>query len=250
MTPTTPLDPASADLPRFDGRLIVLTGVARRGQVGEAVARTLGHRGATVALLGRNADDVLARARELQSEGIAASGWACDLADHDALGRIVMQLSERFPLGASGLVCLAGGFGALGPVGESDHAQWDHQIAINLTTAYATTRAFLPALRLARGSIVYFASAAVVPGGSLSGVAAYGAAKAGVVALMRAVAAEERKHGVRANALAPTAIRTDANVAAMGAAATFVERDTVAEWVSFLCAPASGPVSGQLIQLG
>lgn len=235
---------------RFDGQLAVLTGVAHRGQVGEVVARALGERGASLALIDRNADEAEARAAELRASGIAATAYPCDLTEHLALGRVAAELARHHPAGVAALVSLAGGFGLTGPVAESDPAAWDRLLGINLATAYAATRAFLPALRTARGSVVYFASAAVAPGGSLKGIAAYGAAKSGVVALMRAVAAEERASGVRVNALAPTNIRTDANVAAMGSDVSYVERETVAEWVAFLCSPASGPVSGQLIKLG
>lgn len=235
---------------RFDGQLAVLTGVARRGQVGEVVARAFGERGAILALLDRNAAEAEARAAELRADGLAATAYACDLTNHQALGDVAAQLAQRHPNGVAALVALAGGFGATGAVGDSDPEAWERLLAINLATAYATTRAFLPALRTARGSIVYFASAAVAPGGSVKGLAAYGAAKSGVVALMRAVAADERANGVRANALAPTNIRTDANVAAMGSDVAYVERETVAEWVAFLCSPASGPVSGQLVKLG
>lgn len=234
----------------FDGRLAVVTGVARRGQVGEVVARAFGAQGAALALLDRNADDVEARAAELRAAGMDATAWPCDLTNHAALGEVAAALDGQHAGGVAALVCLAGGFGSSGPVAESDPAQWERALAVNLATAYATTRAFLPAVRRARGSVVYFASAAVAPGGSVAGIAGYGAAKAGVVSLMRSVAAEERRHGVRANALAPNAIRTDANVAAMGDDATFVERETVADWVTFLCAPSSGPIFGQLIRLG
>ncbi len=230
--------------------LAIVTGVARRGQVGAVVARVLAERGAAVALLDRDAAECQARARELREAGHQATAWPCDLTDHAALDAVALQLAERHPHGAQALVVLAGGFGLLGPVAGSDPAAWDRMLAINLATAYATTRAMLPMVRRARGSLVYFASAAVVPGGHAATMAAYGAAKAGVVALMRAVAAEERENGVRANALAPNAIRTDDNRASMGDAATYVERETVAEWVHFLTAPASGPVTGQLIALG
>ncbi len=230
--------------------LAIVTGVARRGQVGAVVARVLAERGAAVALLDRDAAECEARARELRDSGHQASAYPCDLTDHPALGAVAVQLAERHPHGAQALVVLAGGFGMLGPVAGSDPAAWERMLLINLATAYATTRAFLPLVRRARGSVLYFASAAVVPGANAAGMAAYGAAKAGVVSLMRAVAAEERTHGVRANALAPSAIRTDDNRAAMGDNVSYVERETVAEWVHFLTAPASGPVSGQLIALG
>jgi len=57
------------------------------------------------------------------------------------------------------------------------------------------------------------------------------AAKSAVVALMRAIAQEEKSHGVRANAVAPSAIRTADNVATMGADAPMVARDAVADVV-------------------
>lgn len=245
----TPPNPPPEGAP-FAGRLVVLTGVARRGQVGEVVARAFAARGAAVALLDRDANEAEARAAELRAAGGDATAYGCDLTDHAALGSVAATLDQRHPAGCAALVCLAGGFGSLGPVADSDPAQWAKMLAINLATAYATTRAFLPALRRARGRITYFASAAALPGGSLEGIAAYGVAKGGVVTLMHAVAAEERAGGVYANALAPTAIRTDTNVAAMGDDTAYVERETVAQWVTFLSDQASGPVTGQVIRLG
>lgn len=241
---------SGAGAARFDGRLVVLTGVARKGQVGEVVARTLAHRGATVALLDRNGPEVEARANELRAEGLPATAFPCDITDAHALGDVVMQLTARHPAGAAALVCLAGGFAPGGSVADGDPDVWAHLTTINVTTAYQTTRAFLPLVRAARGSIVYFASAATLPGAPVARLAAYAAAKSGVVTLMRAVSQEERKTGVRANALAPTSIRTGDNEQSMGDRVAYVERETVAEWVAFLCAPESGPVSGQVIQLG
>ena len=137
-----------------------------------------------------------------------------------------------------------------GPVGESDPAAWHRQVAISLTTAYVATRAFLPALRRGRGSIVYFGAAAVLAGGQVAEKSAYAAAKAGVLALMQAVSQEEWKHGVRANAVAPTMIRTATNVSDMGEDRDYVERDSVADVVRWLCSPAARDVTGQAIRLG
>jgi NAD(P)-dependent dehydrogenase (short-subunit alcohol dehydrogenase family) len=146
------------------------------------------------------------------------------------------------------LVNLAGGFGMSGPISDSDPAVLHKQIAINLTTAYLATRSFLPLVRAGKGAIVYFASASVLPDGASKNISGYAAAKAGVLALMRSVAAEELGV-VRANALAPTQIRTAENVAAMGEDAAYVEREAVAEAVLFLCSPASGNITGQAIKL-
>ena len=81
-------------------------------------------------------------------------------------------------------------------------------------------------------------------------MAAYVTAKSGVLTLMRAVAEEERWNGVRANAVAPTSIRTTANVKSMGSDSAFVEREDVARIVLWLCSDASKPLTGQVVPLG
>jgi NAD(P)-dependent dehydrogenase (short-subunit alcohol dehydrogenase family) len=80
-------------------------------------------------------------------------------------------------------------------------------------------------------------------------MAGYAAAKAGVTALMRAVAQEERAHGIRANALAPTAIRTGANLESMGGTFAYVERESVAGVIAFLCSGEALNITGQVIEL-
>jgi NAD(P)-dependent dehydrogenase (short-subunit alcohol dehydrogenase family) len=232
----------------MDGHVAVITGVGREGQVGETVAGAFASLGARCILLDRTAGEVQARAAELRAQGFEASAQACDLTDAEALDDVVRRLDA--PHGVHALVCLAGGFIDGASIAETAPDTWHRLMSINLTTAYLTTRAFIPLVRQARGSIVYFASAAAIPGGRVAGMAAYAAAKTGVVTLMRAVAGEEKKHGVRANALAPTAIRTATNVASMGEEMAYVERDTVARWVTILCSEATGPISGQVVQLG
>ena len=91
------------------------------------------------------------------------------------------------------LVHMAGGFAMSGPVAESSFEVWNRQIAINLTTAYLTARAFLPMLRAGHGSIVFFASEVALPGATGSNRSAYAVAKSGVATLMRSIAAEEAK---------------------------------------------------------
>jgi len=234
----------------FTGQAVLITGAGRPGQVGEAVAQAFGQRGARVILIERDrqAGDELAVV--LRTGGVDTHVHACDLTDVDAVSAVAADIGRHNPGGLHGMVHLAGGFGSSGPVTDSDPAMWHKQIAINLTTAYVATRAFLPLLRLATGSIVYFSSAAALPGGAVVGLAAYAAAKAGLLTLMRVVAAEEKSRGVRANALAPTAIRTRTNVAAMGEESKYVERETVAAWVLQLTHASSGPVTGQVIKLG
>jgi NAD(P)-dependent dehydrogenase (short-subunit alcohol dehydrogenase family) len=229
--------------------LTMITGVGAKGQVGEAVARTLAVRGHRVLLVSRGADDVLARTRELVADGFDAHGYATDLADANAVEQLAARVKAEHGDRLDALVNLAGGFAVTGPIAEADPSALERMLRVNLTTAYLATRAFYSSLVRARGSIVYFASEAVLEGTRTSGISAYVAAKTAVVALMRSVADEGREHGVRANALAPAAMRTGANVASMGPGARYVELEDVGAAVAFLCSSEARAISSQIMRL-
>lgn len=229
-------------------RSVVITGVARRGQLGEAVAAAFVREGAVVSVVARHRDDAEERASELRNLGGSVYAFACDLADPAATATLVREV-----LATAGyvdvLVNLAGGFALSGPVADSDPATYARQYEINVSTAYAATRAFLPALRATSGAIVYAASASALPGARVRDVSAYAMAKTAVVALMRAVAQEERLHGVRANAIAPGTIRTASNEASLPDGTRYVEREAVARAILFLASPSAAAVTGQVLEL-
>jgi NAD(P)-dependent dehydrogenase (short-subunit alcohol dehydrogenase family) len=233
----------------FSGRSIVLTGVGREGQVGEAVAQAFADHGARVFLVDRTDAEVRARAEALVAKGGRAASLAADLTDVAATSTLADRVRDATGGRVHALVHLAGGFAPSGSVAESDPAVWARQFAINATTAYLTARAFLPQLRATKGALVFFASEAALPGARVAQLSAYVAAKGAVVSLMQAVAQEERANGVRANAVAPTTIRTADNVAAMGKDAPMVTREAVAEVVLWLCSESARSVSGQVIQV-
>jgi 3-oxoacyl-[acyl-carrier protein] reductase len=229
--------------------IVLLTGVGAEGQVGEVVARAFADIGASLVLVDRTREHVDARAAALSSHGHDARGYACDLTSPDDVAALAEQVKHNHGDELTALVHMAGGFAMSGPVAESVVDVWNRQVAINLTTAYLTARAFLPMLRAARGSIVFFASEAALPGKAGSNRAAYAVAKTGVATLMRSIAAEERANGVRANAVAPASIRTAANVSAMGADVRYIEREEVAAAVVFLCSEAASAITGELLPL-
>jgi NAD(P)-dependent dehydrogenase (short-subunit alcohol dehydrogenase family) len=231
-------------------KVAVLTGVSRPGQVGELVARWFAERGVSVVLIDRTGTEAEERAKELRDRGLNATAFRADLTDATQLDSVARAVSDQFG-GIDALVNIAGGFAMSGKVAESDPEAWARTLGIGLTTAYLTTRAFLPLLRKRRGSVVFFASAAALPAGKVAEMSAYAVSKAGVITLMRAVAQEEHDTGVRSNALAPTAIRTTTNTESMGNKVRYVEREEVADIVHFLCfSQASHSITGQVIQLG
>jgi NAD(P)-dependent dehydrogenase (short-subunit alcohol dehydrogenase family) len=95
--------------------------------------------------------------------------------------------------------------------------------------------------------VVNFASPAAVR--APASLAAYSAAKAGVVALTQALAAEEKKSGVRVNAIAPGNMDTEQNIAESGPGPGFVSRSAVGDVVLFLVSSAGRGVSGQVLQV-
>jgi NAD(P)-dependent dehydrogenase (short-subunit alcohol dehydrogenase family) len=235
---------------RFNGKTVLITGVGHSGQVGEAVARAFAAEGARLLLVDMMIDEANARAADLRASGADARAFACDLSDAAQLTFLAAEAGAVIGGKLDVLVCLAGGFAMTGPVAESDPAAWQKQLTINLTTAYLTTRAFLPALRAAGGAIVYFAAAAALPGAATGGMAAYVAAKSGVIALMRSVSADERANHVRANAVAPTQIRTAANLQSMGDKTNYVEREEAAATVCYLASSEASAITGQVVRLG
>jgi NAD(P)-dependent dehydrogenase (short-subunit alcohol dehydrogenase family) len=233
----------------FSGHTVVLTGVGREGQLGEIVARQFAGHGANVVVVDRRRETVDARIAALAQNGGTATGYACDLTDADAVARLANEVRRAHGSKLHALVHMAGGFAMSGPVANSSLDVWDRMLATHLRATYLTTRAFLPLLRAGRGSIVLFSSQAALSGATGADMSAYAVAKTGVAVLTRAIAAEERENGVRANAVAPSVIRTAANVQAMGENASYVEREDVASTVTFLCSGAAAAITGQVIAL-
>jgi NAD(P)-dependent dehydrogenase (short-subunit alcohol dehydrogenase family) len=240
---------------RFDGALVVVTGVGREGQVGEAVCRAFASEGARLAMLDRDKNAVADRAAALNKSGANATGYGCDLTDPAQVADVAKRVAADSPASGSrpagridALVNVAGGFAMSGAIGESEAATLSSQLSVNLMTAYLASRAFVPLVRDG-GSVVYFASASVLPGGATAQMSAYVAAKSAVVGLMRSVAEEGRARGLRANAVAPTAIRTGDNLRVMRSDTHYVEREAVAEAVLFLCSPAARSITGQVLRL-
>jgi NAD(P)-dependent dehydrogenase (short-subunit alcohol dehydrogenase family) len=228
-------------------RRALLTGVGREGQVGEIVAERLGADGFELFLVDRTAEGVEARAARLRQQGYQAVGKGCDLTDAEAVARLFRDFGLAEGLDA--VVHMAGGFALSGNVADADLAVWNQQLAINLQTAFLVARQAIPALRQRRGSIVFFASESVVGGVKVARISAYAAAKSGLVSLSLSIAQEERRNGVRSNCVAPAAIRTASNSKTMGPDSEFVEREQVADVVSFLCSDRASAVTAQVLRL-
>ena len=237
---------------RFAGTVVVITGVGREGQVGDAVASAFAGEGATVHLIGHQQAEVEARAAAIVRNGGRAWAYGCDLTDMNAASDAARRILGRVSSGErclDALVNVAGGFAASGPLGVADVAVLDQQIKVNLITAWVASNALLPLVKNG-GSIVFFGSALALPGAPTAKLSAYAASKAGVLAIMQAAAHEGRDRGVRANAVAPETIRTPQNEQTMGTKGRFVEMRAVTDAALFLCSNESAAMTGQVLRLG
>ncbi|QBR91751.1 SDR family oxidoreductase [Nocardioides euryhalodurans] len=167
--------------------------------IGAALTRLLHERGDDLVLLARSDD----RAAELAGEYAGARTLVADLADSTALERTLAaaDLPERVDslTHAAGVVDLA-------PVGETRLAAWQEQLDVNLTAPMLLTRALLPALRAARGTVVFVNSGSGIRANPTW--AGYAASKFGLRALADALRLEEQEHGVRVTGVHPGRVAT------------------------------------------
>jgi NAD(P)-dependent dehydrogenase (short-subunit alcohol dehydrogenase family) len=143
------------------------------------------------------------------------------------------------------VVNLVGGFAMGGRVHETGIDDFELQLRLNVRPTYLVSQAALPhVIANGGGSVVCVSSRAAVQ--PFPGAAGYITAKAAVLALVDAMAAEYKKDGVRVNAVLPSVIDTAANRAASPDAdySKWVRPEEIAEVILFLCTDSSAVVSG------
>jgi NAD(P)-dependent dehydrogenase (short-subunit alcohol dehydrogenase family) len=231
--------------PDFRDRVVLVTGVGRAGQIGNAVALAFGRAGARLVVADLNAVGVAERAREFAAAGIEARPCAGDLTLPD-IAALAVETAQRAFGRLDVVVNLAGGLTTYGPIERTGVHDFDREIAINLKTTFLVSQAAVAALAATRGAIVNVASIAVLE--PQAPMAAYVAAKAGIAGFTRSLALELADRGIRVNAVAPGMVRTGDNVAAVGAAAAYVELSAIADGVLSLADPAA-TTTGEILPI-
>lgn len=238
------------------GKLAVVTGASRG--IGLAIARTLQAHGARVTLMARDAAALEAAAAEL---GGGAAWQVLDVTDPHSVAEAFARA------GSVDILVNNAGQAASSPFMRTDAELWQRMLDVNLTGAYHCVQAALPAmLEAGWGRIVNVASTAGLTGYRY--VAAYCAAKHGLVGLTRALALELAAKGVTVNAVCPGYTETDivheavanivrktgrsaqearAGLAAANPQGRLVRPEEVAHAVAMLCMPEAAAMNGQAI---
>jgi len=233
------------------GKVACVTGAS--SGLGRQAALTLAAAGAKVVGVARRAD---ALASLVAAGDGAIAAVVADVADRDGLERVVADITD--PFGAPDILVHAAGINTREPADAVTPEGWDQTLALNLSAPFFLSQAFVPAMKSKGwGRIVNFASLQTTrafPGGI-----AYGATKAGIGQLTRAMAEAWSGHGITANAIGPgffpteltQAVFEDGDRAARNAAQTCMGRNgELADMdgpILFLCSDASSYVTGQVL---
>jgi len=239
------------------GKVFLVTGSGRG--LGAALARAAGVEKARVVVnCRRDMEAAEAVAAEVERAGGEALPLRADVADFEEARELVERTIARWGR-VDVLVNTVGSFN-WNPLVEVEPQEWRRILATNLDSVFHMCRLVVPHMRDKRfGRIVNFAAvgAAETQGGPQ--MAAYTAAKAGVVALSRALALEEARGGITVNVVSPGLLKDESgNVAAAAADAVLGERvpvghpgraADVVRAVLFFASPAADFVTGQVVEV-
>ncbi len=243
-----------APVPRFQGRIAIVTGAGAPDGIGIAIARALMDEGAGV-VLGATSDRVLDRVSELGGDALAVTA---DLTVDGAAEQLVRAAVDRWGrvdilVNNAGMTSVSTGWDSDDDVASLSRSAWDAAIARNLTTAFLMCRAVVPTMQKAGyGRIVSIASTTGTIN-AMPGQATYTAAKAGLVGLSRALALEVVGDGVTVNVVAPGYIATgsqlgfEATAATNGPAGRSGTPDEAAACALFLAHESASFVTGAVL---
>ena len=212
-----------------------------RGETGQVAAVDIGPSAALESLLGE--------LRELGAEPLPLYG---DMGTTDAPARVVGEASDRFG-GLDGLVSNAG-VNRPGPLATYPVEDWDRLFAVNTRATFLLAQAAYPTLKATGGAIAIVGS--MSGSNAHAGLGAYAPTKAAVIMLMRVLAQEFGRDGIRVNSVSPGMVRTgmteavyaDAEIAAARDELVPLGRvarpDDIADVIAFLLSPQARYVNG------
>ena len=223
--------------------------------IGRQIALGFHDAGATVVPVGKTASKVIEVDAALAAKGATAKGYCADVTEHAALTSVIRRAIAEH--GRIDILVNSQGITILKPAEDFSRADYDHLIAINLTSVFfACTEVGRHMLEYGSGSIINVASLAAHRGFQLS--ALYTMSKHGVLGLTRTLAAEWATRGVRINAISPGFFMTPLNQAKMSPSRKetalrrtpmhrFGELDELVGAAIYLASPSASYVTGETI---
>lgn len=248
-------------MPDLTGHRALVTGAGRG--IGRSIALALAQAGAEVVVSARSLEAIEQVAAEIRAIGQVGIPLPCDVTDPAQVERLATEA------GRVDILVNNAGSGKSAKFLNHPDDLWHEMLAVNLTSAYLVSKAFAPNMVAARwGRIINIASVASKVGARY--IAAYTAAKHGVLGLTRALAVELVKDGLTVNAICPGYVdtpMTDSNIENMVARTgmdaekarallaqsspqnRLIEPDEIAALAVYLASDAARGINGQAITL-
>ncbi|MFC9057175.1 SDR family NAD(P)-dependent oxidoreductase [Streptomyces sp. NPDC057074] len=240
----------------LSGKTVIVTGAG--AGIGRATALRFAAEGAKVLVADLNAESAKGTVARIEEQGGTAVAVVGDLSRPEVIEEVVSTATGTLG-GLDVLVNNAGIMDRMSAAADTDDAEWERVLRINLTAPFQLTRAVLPHLLEQRhGSIVFTASEASLRGSAAG--AAYTVSKHGVAGLVKSLAVMYRNQGIRTNAIAPggtaTSLQVDAQQDAhgpsvLGSYATNIGQiataDEQANAIVFLASDAASNVNGVIL---
>lgn len=232
-------------------RVAVVTGAA--GGIGTGVARRMSEDGMSLAMLDMS-EEALREAAQTCA-GPTPVAISCNVTDPEAMRQAAEKIEQE--LGGVHVLFVNAGIGPSGGAEDTTDEDWDRTVSVNLTGAFNTVKAFLPALRRSKGhrSVVFTSSVLALRGAG--NMLAYSAAKAGVVGMVQSMSQQLAPDAITVNAIAPGPIRTPLLEAIAGDTLATLEKqvplrrlgtpDDIADAVLFLGSPTASFITGQIL---
>lgn len=185
-------------------RRALITGAS--SGIGKATALAFAKAGIDVALVSRSWEKLAVVASAAQQTGVKAKAYCLDLAEIEQVQEKIRALAADF--GPIDILVNNAGMGYTGNLSETSLEDWLQVMNLNLTSVFQCIVGILPMMRdRQRGTIINVASVAAQQ--PFPSWGAYSVSKAGLIALSKTLAAEERAHGIRVTSICPGAVNTE-----------------------------------------
>ncbi|MEM6646075.1 MAG: SDR family NAD(P)-dependent oxidoreductase [Bacteroidota bacterium] len=216
----------------LENNVIVITGAA--GRLGQRLVKAFAEAGATIVALVYKAEEAYDLPFPAEAEGWA---FPVDVTDEAQVQEVFAHIREQ--IGPVDAVIHTVGTWDMAPFAETSLADWQEMIDLNLTSTFLTFREAIKVMN-SGGRLIGYTSAHGADGGQAQ-QGAYGAAKAGVIRLIEAIADEYADQGITAHALAPSTIAYDGESEGVSA-------DDLVDLTMMVAMAPAAPLSGQVIK--
>ena len=236
----------------LDNKVAIITGAS--SGIGRAAALLFAAEGAAVVLNARGPAALEAVADDIKARGGKVSLVVGDVGEPACQEALVEEAVSAFG-GLDIAFNNAGTVGAVKPLADLTPDEWRQTLTTNLTSAFLASRAQIPAMLKRGGGSIVFTSSFVGTSVGLPGMGAYAAAKAGLMGLVKGIAADYGARGIRANALLPGGTDTGMAgdqaqkdwAAGLHAMKRIAAPEEIANAALFLAGPQSSFVTGSAL---